>query len=94
LLAISQVWLESININTIPRQGFCLHYISDYQGTTGKAFVDQYTSTRGVLVEKMQTAEQYCGNMCILGSSLEPRKPQVVSFKLSSSAACCSLYDG
>uniref|UniRef100_A0A383V433 Tyrosinase copper-binding domain-containing protein n=1 Tax=Tetradesmus obliquus TaxID=3088 RepID=A0A383V433_TETOB len=71
-----QVWLDTININAIPNQGFCLHFISDYRGTTGKAFADQYAGRNGtVLVEKMQSEPQYCGNWCILGSSLERGKP-------------------
>ena len=68
------MWLNAININVIPEKGFCLHFMSDYQGTTGKAFADQYSRNGMILVEKMQSkdaAPQYCGNWCILGSSLE-----------------------
>jgi hypothetical protein len=76
-----QVWLDKVNVNAVRNQGFCLHFISDYQGVTGKAFADQYSTNNGknVAIEKLQQAPQYCGNWCILGSSLEPGKPLVVS---------------
>jgi nitrogen regulatory protein PII-like uncharacterized protein len=79
-----QVWLDKVNVNAVSNQGFCLHFISDYQGVTGKAFADQYSSTNAknvtnVRIEKMQQAEQYCGNWCILGSSLDAGRRLVVS---------------
>jgi hypothetical protein len=81
-----QVWLDSININAVRGQGFCLHFMSDYQGVTGKAFAAQYQDARGfVNIEKMQDANsspQYCGNWCILGSSLEAGKALTVSQQL------------
>jgi hypothetical protein len=82
--ACPQVWLDKINVNAVRNQGFCLHFISDYQGVTGKALADQYSSTNArnvtsVKIEKIQLEKQYCGNWCILGSSLEPGKPLVVS---------------
>ncbi|KAF6265602.1 hypothetical protein COO60DRAFT_1477384 [Scenedesmus sp. NREL 46B-D3] len=78
-----QVRLEKVNINSMPGQGFCLHFLSDYQGTTGKAFADKYKRTtpagvRTVAVERMQRAAQYCGSWCTLGSSFESRQPVVV----------------
>lgn len=97
------MWLNAININAIPNQGFCLHFMSDYRGTTGKAFADQFAGRNGqILVEKMQSADaaQYCGNWCILGSSLEPNRPLRVSDVwanvacdlqcMVTAAACCA----
>jgi hypothetical protein len=77
------VWLDKLNVRN---QGFCLHFISDYKGVTGRAFAEKYSNTNAkgvttVRIEKMQLAEQYCGNWCILGSSLQPGKRLVVSWE-------------